>query len=215
MEEVRELYRIDSQAADMAEEEGTEYEPAPEVDPLRRAIALLEARAGVTPLDPQIYKMMGIFGAHVGVDPALVERSFAIQSRLLPSRVGILLEQARAWYPVDPERASACWREALLRALDEQRLHPDSEFNFERTCGKILNEIRYDEGRMRSFLELAGEFPDVTPLWAGAANRPLLDATMPRLLAGADPEMRAELLARWRKRGGKEAVESYLRAHEE
>ena len=215
MEEVRELYRIDSEAADAAEEEGTEYEPAPEADPLRQAIAILEARAVVTPLDPQIYKMMGIFGAHVGVDPALVERSFSIQSRLLPSRVGILLDQARAWYPVDPERASACWREALVRARNEQRLHPDSEFNFERTCGKILNEIRYDEGRMRSFLELYGEFPDLTPLWAGVANRSLLDATMPRLLAGANPEMRDELLERWRKRGGQEAVESYLRAHEE
>jgi O-antigen ligase len=215
LEEVSELYRIDSQAADTAEEEGTEYEPAPEEDPLRKAIAILEARATVTPLDPQIHKMMGIFGAHVGVDPAMVERSFAIQSRLLPSRVGILLEQARAWYPIDPDRASACWREALARARNEQRRHPDSEFNFERTCGKILNEIRYDEGRMRSLLELAGEFPDLMLPWAGAANRSLLDATMPGILAGMNPEMRAELLERWRKRGGKAAVESYLRAHEE
>jgi O-antigen ligase len=215
MEAVRELYKIDSQAADAAEEEGREYEPAPEEDPLRQAIGILEARARVTPLDPQIYKMLGIFGAHVRVDPLLVERSFAIQSRLLPSRVGILLDQARAWYPVDPDRAVVCWREALVRARKEQRLHPDSAFNFERTCGKILNEIRYDEGRMRSFLGLAGEFPNLTFLWAGAADGPLLDATMPGILAGANPEVRGALLERWRKRGGKEAVESYLRAHKE
>ena len=212
MEEVRELYRIDSLAADAAEEEGTEYEPAPEEDPLRQAITILEARARVTPLDPQIYKMLGIFGAHVGGDPAWVERSFAVQSRLWPSRVGILLDQARAWYPVDPERASACWREALVRARNEQRLHPDSYYNLDRTCGKILNEIRYDEGRMRTVLGLTADFSDLALAWASVAERSLLDAAMPGLLAGSEPPVSDELMAQWLKRGSQSAIDDHQRA---
>ena len=212
MEEVTELYRIDSLAADAAEEEGREYEPAPEDDPLLRAIGILEVRARATPLDPQIHKLLGIFGAHVGADPGLVERSFALQSRLWPSRVHILLDQARAWYPVDPGRAVACWREAFGRALKEQRLHPESYCNFNRTCGKILNEIRHDKGKMRTLLLLAGEFPELVPQWVLAADRHLLDASMPAILEGVSTEMREELLEIWRRRGGKDAVEKYLRA---
>lgn len=209
-EEVTELYRIDSLAADAAAEEGLEYEPAPEDDPLRRAIGILEVRARVTPLDPQIHKMLGIFGAHVGADRELVERSFAIQSRLWPTRVHILLDQARAWYPVDPERAVACWREALVRARNEQRRHPDSYYNLGRTCTHILNETRHDKERMRGVLVLAVEFPEFAPLWVAAADRSLLDDSMPGILGGASPGLRDELLELWRRRGGQDAAEKYL-----
>lgn len=211
MEEVTNLYQIDSLAADAAEEEGREYEPAPEDDPLRRAMGILEVRARVTPLDPQIHKLQGIFGAHVGADPARVERSFAIQSRLWPSRVGIMLDQARAWYSVDPERALACWREALVRALNEQELHPDSYYNFERTCGKILNEIRHDKQRMRTVLRLAAEFPEFALAWASVAEPMLLDEAMPALLAAAEPRVADGLMAQWLKRGSKSAIDGHLR----
>lgn len=212
MDEVSELYRLDCEAVKAAEENGLEYEPAPDADPLVRAIEILERRARVTPLDPQIHKIHGVFGAHIGVDPARVERSFAIQSRLLPSRVGILLEQARAWYPADPERATACWREALLRARQEEQRHPDSEYNFERTCGKILNENRHDDERMRAILKVSGEFPELIPLWMTAASRALLDESMPGVLAGSDARLHHDLLELWKKRGSKESIEDYLDA---
>jgi hypothetical protein len=140
-----------------------------------------------------------------------VEGSFAIQLQLLPSRVGVPLDQARAWYPVDPERACASWREALARARREERIHPESEFNFERTCRKILNENRYDDGRMRTILKLTGDVPGLTRFWVATANRNLLDGSMPQILAHPKTELRGELLELWRRRGSKDAIEVYLR----
>jgi hypothetical protein len=61
-------------------------------------------------------------------------------------------------------------------------------------------------------LGLTADFPELALAWASVAERSLLDAAMPGLLAGAEPPVSDELMAQWRKRGSPSAIDDHQRA---
>jgi hypothetical protein len=144
MRAMAELHQADLAAARAAGEAGQAYHPSPETDPLLAALAHVERALALAPLDPHPHFVRGALALHFDGMEAMAAESFAIQRRLFPQQVEIVLAQAAAWSARDPEKARALWSEALRRArADEDRFYW-SQFNVAKTHARILQAAAGD-----------------------------------------------------------------------
>jgi hypothetical protein len=145
MRAMKALHEADQAAARTALDAGQVYRPPPQADPLQAALGHVGRALALQPLDPHPHFVRGALALHFdGMEPMAAE-SFAIQRRLFPQQVEIMLAQAAAWSARDPEQARALWSEALRRArADEERFYW-SQFNVAKTHARILQAAAGDE----------------------------------------------------------------------
>lgn len=127
--EAQRLFREDRELQLATEAAGKTYEPPPGQDRLEQALALLKRTAATLPLDRRLWRLRGFLALHFD-DPDydnFAKRAFAIERALDPTWVRGPLEQGLAWAPIDPEQAASLWAEALARARQLDRQHPDRQ----------------------------------------------------------------------------------------
>jgi hypothetical protein len=216
MIEAKRLYDQDQAAYERAKAEGRDYQPDPAVDPLETALVRVGEAIGISPLDPYRHYIRGALALHYDDKPEIANRAFAIQRRLVPTRVNLPMEQAQSWSTQDPAQVLTLWKEGLRRAAAEEARFPDSSFGVKNTYHRALQAARKDEALASAALELAGGRPDLLMLWANAAPAGLLDREMPRLLTASTVNTdRDALFQIWRKRGSKEISSNFALAHPE
>jgi hypothetical protein len=214
MRETERLHRADRAAAETAGAGG--IAEAPGTDPLARALDHVDRAIAIHPLDPHPHFVRGALALHFVGGEEAADRSFAIQRRLSPLQVSIVLDQARAWSRRDPARAGELWNEAFERATADQQRFYWTQFSVAKSYLRILPEIARSEALAAIALDLAGRDFELLGLWAREAPPAALDRYFPRILTGAlAPEQRQALMEVWRGRGSKEAIEAFAREHSE
>jgi len=214
MEETKALYDADRAAYDRAQADGQDYQPPSGQDPLESAMERVGRALRISPLDPHRHFVLGVLALFFDEKHAVVTQAFAIQRRLVPTRVSLALEQARAWMNMDPHQTVALWHEALQRAAAEEARFPKSPNGVSNTYQQTLQTAGKDETLMTGALKLADGNPALLEAWARSAPATLLDREMPRLLP-ATPESvdRNALFRAWKERGSKETAASFALAH--
>ncbi|MCW1887325.1 O-antigen ligase family protein [Luteolibacter flavescens] len=109
------LYRQDQEAQKAASEQGREYSPSEDEDPLLKALAAVDQGLEARPLDRGLWFRKGFLALHYDDRIEEADRAFAIERALDPSWVGGPLRQAKAWSTSDVERTKALWQEAMRR----------------------------------------------------------------------------------------------------
>lgn len=207
------LYDQDQAAYDKAVVEGRDYQPAPEQDPLEAALREVAAAIRITPLDPHPHYVRGALALHYDDKQEMARRAFAIQRRLVPTRVNLPLEQALAWSKQGPEEVGALWSEALRRARAEEARFPDSNHGVRNTFSRAMHDAGGSEALVLELLKTAGTDAGLLELWARSAPAGLLDREMPRMLAdSASPAARVPLFGIWKSRGSKDAASNFARS---
>ncbi len=214
MVEAAELYQQDQAAYDQALADGRDYQPEPAEDPLDKALVRVEGAIRLSPLDPHLHYVRGALALHFDDKPDLATSSFAIQRKLVPNRVRIPLEQARA-HPAENQAAvPELWREALKRARSEQSRFPNSHSGVSSTFLRILRSAGADSDLQSAALALAKPDKDLLAQWAKSAPVGVLDKEMPQLIdASKSGEFQKSLYQAWKSRGSKAAIEAFENAH--
>lgn len=216
MREAKSLYDRDQAAYDRAKAGGGDYQPIPSEDPIETALLLLKQVIEITPLEPHPHYIQGVLALHYDDKHAIANRAFAIQRRLVPTRVALSMEQSQAWLLQDPRQVLVLWKDAMRRAAAEEARSPDSPFGTEHTYGKILQMAGKEDALVKAALELADGNPRLLLLWARFAPADSLDQEMPILLpASAQADERKMLFQIWEKRGSKDRAATFSRNHTE
>jgi O-antigen ligase len=216
LREVERLHRADRAAAENARAAGMPPPSRPDADPLARALDHVDRAIAIHPLDPHPHFVRGALALHFVGGEEAADRSFAIQRRLSPLQVSIVLDQARAWSRRDPAKAGELWNEAFERATADQQRFYWTQFSVAKSYLRILPEIARSEALAAIALDLAGRDFELLGLWAREAPPAALDRYLPRILTGPlAPEQRQALMEVWRGRGSKEAIEAFAREHSE
>lgn len=209
--EAQALYEADQAAYEQATASGRDYQPPPSDDPLEAALDRINQALRITPLDPHLHQVRGALALHFDDKPTIAKEAFAIQRRLLPGRVNLVIEQAHSWLASDPQQSLVLWREALRRAAAEETRFSGTPYGVANTYQRILQTTGRDEKLAVLTLSLAGQDPALLMPWArGAASPALLDREMPLLIPAVTvPESRRALFEVWRSRGSKEAAAAF------
>lgn len=214
MQETKALYDTDQAAYERATAEGRDYQPPSEQDPLEAALKHVDQALRIAPLDPHLHYVRGALALHYDDKTAIASQAFAIQRRLVPTRVSLPMEQARAWMVQDPQQAAALWGEALRRAAAEQTRFPHCPVGTVNIYQQVLQAVGKDETLSTAVLELADKSCALQVLWARSVPAAMLDREMPRLLpALAASNDRNTLFRVWEERGSKGTAASFARAH--
>jgi len=215
MQQAKALYDADQAAYEEATAAGLEYQPPPERDPLEAALPQVAQTIRVTPLDPHPHYVRGVLALHYDNKHEIAREAFAIQRRLIPTRVNLLLEQARAWMIQSPQRRIDLWQEAMHRATTEATRRTDDRTIISSTYQRILRDAgREDESIAAATLALADGHPELLPLWARNAPTSLLDRELPRLIPSPmETRDRQALFKTWQQRGSRESATEFARSH--
>ena len=204
------MYMEDQAAYEKAAATGTKYDPAAADDPLEMALDHASQASMALPLDPYFYHLNGNLALHYDDKSRIVERAFAIESRLAPTVVGVTLRQAAAFSASHVLRTKSLWAESLRRAaiLDQQVSSPHwgTHITFER----ILQTARKSPELASAALEASGTRQDLHQLWAESLPKNILDATMPVVLNSSEfPGNKRLMYDIWLKRGTKQTIEQF------
>lgn len=216
MREMQRVYEADRAAAELARQEGRRYQPAPGDDPLDEALEHAERAAAIRPLDPHPHYIRGVLALHFEGKETEAGQSFAIQRRLFPQQVTVVMNQAQAWGVRDLARVRELWTEALERAAADEARFSWSQVRVGNTYERILREAAEDERLSALALDLAaGDFHRLE-MWVRATPAAALDLHFPRISgAGLTADQRQALLRIWKNRGSKEAIGAFEREHPE
>ena len=218
MEEAKELYDADQAAYDRAVAEGRDYQPPADQDPLESAMKCVADALRITPLDPHPHYVMGALAAHYDDKQETVNREFAIQRRLDPTRINSVLMQARAWMAQAPQQTVTLWAEALRRASAEEARLPKAADNIAATFHQMVIDAvacGNEELELKA-LEIAEGKPKLLAEWAGSVPPALLDRELPRLLAATENSGDRKALHQiWKKRGTKGTAAEFAASHPE
>ena len=215
-EQTKGLYDADKAAYDRATAAGLDYEPPPAADPLEAALACLDQALRIAPLDSHLHYLRGALALHYDDKTAVVNQAFAIQRRLVPTRINLVTEQARVWLTQNPQQSLTLWQEAMRRAAVEQARLPGSRFGVVNTYRQALLAAGQDETLAALTLTLAGTDPALHAQWALAAPPALLDRELPRLIPTQTTlDQRLALFGAWSRRGSKEIAANFAKANPE
>lgn len=210
------LYQADQAAYDRATAAGRDYQPPPGADPLEAALKLLDQAIQIAPLDSHLHYLRGGLALHFDDKAAVIDQAFAIQRRLVPTQVNLVVDQARAAQGQNPQRVQALWQEAMRRAAAEEARLPGSRHGTLGTYERALYGVGKDENLATLSLSLAGTNPVLLTLWAQLAPALLLDREMPRLILLLEkPDSQLALFQIWRTRGTRETAVQFATAHPE
>jgi O-antigen ligase len=216
MRAMKAIHELDRAAVGLAVMTGTAHPPSPPPDPLKIAMAHVDRAISIHPLDPHPHFVRGVLALHFDGGAEMAEASFALQRRLSPQSVSVVVEQARAWTRRDPARVHGLWTEALERAAEDEARFVWSQFGVAKTYQRILGDAAGNEALAAIALDLAGRDFELIGMWARGVPAAALDRQLPRLLAGEfSLEQRRTLFSGWRARGSKEAVEAFARERPE
>lgn len=104
-------------------------QPVPDEHLLVDAVKILEDARKVTPMHRHLLRVEGMISLAIDNKQEFVDRCFAIERALDPTYVDAPLLQARSWARYDPARAAVLWSEALARAKELDRTHPDTQWS--------------------------------------------------------------------------------------
>ncbi|MCX6879869.1 MAG: O-antigen ligase family protein [Verrucomicrobia bacterium] len=219
MQQAKALYDADLAAYELATAAGRDYQPPPGQDPLEAALERVEHALRIAPLDPHLHYIRGALALHFDDKSGVAAQAFAIQRRLVPTRVNLPLVQAQAWMIQDPQQTLALWAEALRRAAAEDARFPHgppSPQGMANTYQKVLHACGKDATLAAAALELAGRDPGLLRCWARAVPAGLLDREMPGILpALPGSDERNAMFRVWVERGSKEVAGTFARMHPE
>jgi hypothetical protein len=210
MSQANSLYDQDQAAYDRAIAEDIHYDPSPAEDPLMAALVKVGQAVDVAPLDAYLHYVRGSLALHYDDKKDLAMRSFAIQRRLEPTRVNVPLHQALAWNVQDSHQVSSLWKEALIRAATEDARQPNSPFGVIGTYQRVVQASGKEATLISAALNVAGEDPALTAIWARSVPANSLDVEMPRLLSES-AEAREILFKIWLHRGSKGVAADFAR----
>ncbi len=118
------------------------YQPAPEADPLERALDVLQRAQAKVPLERNLYHLQGVLALEYDDKYVLARRAFAIERALDPTWVDAPLQQAQLWFGIDAEQSALLWTEALRRARQLDQVYPRNRFSEAQTRDRILRQVR-------------------------------------------------------------------------
>ncbi len=215
-EQAKGLYDADKAAYDRAIAEGRDYEPPPAADPLVAALVCLDQALRIAPLDSHLHYLRGALALHYDDKTVVVNQAFGIQRRLVPTRINLVTEQARAWLIQNPRQSLTLWQEAMRRAAADEARLPGSRFGILNTYHQALIAAGQDETLAALTLTLAGTDPALLARWALAAPPSLLDRELPRLIfTQATLDQRLSLFSTWSRRGTKKIATNFAKANPE
>ncbi|WP_193212273.1 O-antigen ligase family protein [Luteolibacter marinus] len=215
LDRARLLHEQDQIAQKAAAAEGRDYQPAPQDDPLEAALAEIGRALRITPLDPHAHYLQGALALYFDDKQALAARSFAIQRILLPDRVLVPIDQARAWLVSNPNRSIELWQEAMQRATAAESKTMNQGL-ISRTFQTILKDSSQSPGTLPSLLPLAGSDPNLVRRWIAAVPTDLSDSALPGLLLQiSDPSKRKEIFGIWSRRSKSPVPRNFASAHPE
>lgn len=216
MQDVKTLYDADQAAYNKAKAAGRDYQPSPAEDLLESALLRVDQAIHIAPLNPHTHYIRGALALHFDDKPGLAAQSFAIQRRLVPLQIKLVMDQALAWMLQDPQQTVALWQEALRRAVVEDARFSTNPSEVSITYQNLLYAARKDETLLNAALKLADMKPALLVFWARSVPAPMLDREMPNILpALPGAAERDPLFKIWKVRGSKGSAAAFAQAHPE
>lgn len=121
-----------------ATDSGIIYQPETKDDPLYAATEVLQQAREVTPLDSDVLFALGYNSLFFEVPLESIDRTFALQRALNPTRIDAPLQQSYVWINTDPARTAQLWSEAILRSEHMNSIAPN-----ERWKAATMDRIRH------------------------------------------------------------------------
>lgn len=210
LDEAQALYDADAEAYQKATAEGRDYQPTPEEDLLEKALVKVGQAIEVAPFDYRLHGIRGALALHFDDKTELIDRSYAIERALVPTRVKIPMVQARGWLVQNPLKAVPLWREAMERAAADEKRFPQTRFGPLATYQEILAMARNHEALCNAALELAGQDVKLLLPWTSVAPAKMLNEQMIKVLPEvASLEARIALFRSWQKYGDPKKAQEF------
>lgn len=191
----------DDRAYQQAVEAGQEYQVNRADGPLVEAFELAKEACQLVPLEPRYHHALGGVAVYREEFDELAKREFAIERRLVPTRIEIPLRQSGFWIGIDQGEIQGLWDEVWLRANREIELGPERRNLRINAFNRMLQLGSGQKELMTKVFALAGNEGDLLKRWMLRAEPAQVDELMPTRLNSVVPEgQREELLALWLKK---------------